>query len=228
MKEILYIILNSMQTISILIPLVLIYKSKTRDRLLWLFAGYFHVNLLFTLCGFYIYKDFLPAAVIQQYDFMVDLLNMFEGVWCMYIIHYCASGETLKKTAGIAAVLLFSAELIHTLLSGGSQQYTGYAVGVSIFSAFVFQLWWLYEHYTWHIYTRQQKASLYLNISMVINYGTFLCPYYFIYLSKQSQNNFQDWSILLSIPGIVATCIAATGIGMYISNGQQTQNVFLK
>jgi len=137
MKHLIYSLLQWIQLAAFICPLVLIYKSRTRDHLLWLFAAYLQVNFLFAAFECVLSKyDFSPA-VTEQYNIMVNILNMFDGVWCIFIVHYGATGAKLKKTAGNAAMVLFIIECIHALLVGVDVQHAALAFvpGCSIVAA---------------------------------------------------------------------------------------------
>ena len=212
-----YHFLQWLQIISLLLPIVLIYVTRTQHHLLWLFAGYFMVHLLLELVVFFGEAAHFSVNTLRQLNTTINIINMFDGVGCIVIIHYAASLGRFKNAAGVAALLLFTAELLYALIVGvdSTARSASYPVGVSLLVTFVFQLGWLYEHYNRHLYTRQQKALLYLSIAMVINYGASICPYVFIYLLDGTHSSYIQQNIIVIIPNIVYLVVASIGIWMY-------------
>ncbi|HTL08648.1 MAG TPA: hypothetical protein VL307_10340 [Chitinophagaceae bacterium] len=223
MKIEFYHFLQWLQLISLLLPIVLIYVTKTQHHLLWLFAGYFMVHLILEMVIFFGDAAHFSASTLKQVNTTINIINMFDGVGCMVIVHYAAARGRFKNAAGVASLLLFAAELLYALIVGvdATARSASYPVGASLLVTFIFLLGWLYEHYKRPFYNRQQKALLYLSIAMIINYGASFCPYVFIYLLDPRQSTYIEQHIIVMIPNIVYLVIASIGIWMYSTKPEQ-------
>ena len=203
-----YNIISVIAIIASFIPIVLVLVKK-----LWKESAFLLIAFYWVLSGM---VNILDKTSISRdsMDLVTIIYNMVDIPIVLGLIYFTTKSFRLKRFTRIAAPGLLVAQLISFMVKGWNYDAAKYVLAAGLLMVIYVVLWELslYMHKLEH--TRHEKAMVFIHVSFLFAYGTFIIIYIFDYYIKvgTSIDNF----IIYYISSLVATIIASIG---YLAKG---------
>lgn len=205
MKNQFYQIISIIAIISYFIPLsIVVFKKLWKEKPFVLFAGYWGLNGIVSLL------DKVPGIDKALLEKITVVYNMLDIPIVLGLLFIATSSASIKKFTKIVAPSFLLLQLINFMILGwnyGSAKYT-LALGLLlILTCLVWEIS-LFMHKLEH--TDHENAMIFIYVSLLFAYGTFIVIYIFDYYVTVSDSNIDNF-LIYYISSLVAIIIASIG-----------------
>ena len=209
MKSQVYNIISVIAITASFIPLVLVLVKK-----LWKESAFLLIAFYWVLSGMVNILDKIGMPKPTM-DLVTIVYNMCDIPIVLGLIYFTTTSLRLKRFTRIAAPSLLVAQLISFMVKGWNYDAAKYVLAAGLLMvlyAVVCELS-LYMHKLEH--TRHEKAMVFIHVSFLFAYGTFIIIYIFDYYIKIGTSSIDNF-IIYYISSLVAIIIASIG---YLAKG---------
>ena len=209
MKSQVYNIISVIAITASFIPLVLVLVKK-----LWKESAFLLISFYWVLSGIVNILDQSGIAK-QTMDLVTIIYNMCDIPIVLGLIYFTTKSYRIKRFTMFAAPSLLVAQLISFMVKGWNYDAAKYVLAAGLLMviyAVVCELS-LYMHKLHH--TRHEKAMVFIHVSFLFAYGTFIIIYIFDYYVKVGVSNIDNF-IIYYISSLIAIIIASIG---YLAKG---------
>jgi len=208
-KSQVYNIISVIAIIASFIPIVLVLVKK-----LWKESAFLLIALYWVLSGMVNILDKTGIAKTAM-DLITIVYNMLDIPIVLGLIYFTTKSFRIKRFTMIAAPALLVAQLISFMVKGWNYDAAKYVLAAGLLMviyAVVCELS-LYMHKLEH--TRHEKAMVFIHVSFLFAYGTFIIIYIFDYYIKVGTSSIDNF-IIYYISSLIAIIIASIG---YLAKG---------
>jgi len=208
-KSQVYNIISVIAITASFIPLVLVLVKK-----LWKESAFLLISFYWVLSGIVNILDQSGIAK-QTMDLVTIIYNMCDIPIVLGLIYFTTKSYRIKRFTMFAAPSLLVAQLISFMVKGWNYDAAKYVLAAGLLMviyAVVCELS-LYMHKLHH--TRHEKAMVFIHVSFLFAYGTFIIIYIFDYYVKVGVSNIDNF-IIYYISSLIAIIIASIG---YLAKG---------
>jgi len=198
-----------MAIIASFIPIFLVLVKK-----LWKESAFLLIAFYWVLSGLVNVLDKIGIAK-NAMDLITIVYNMFDIPIVLGLIYFTTKSFRIKRFTMIAAPALLVAQLISFMVKGWNYDAAKYVLAAGLLMviyAVVCELS-LYMHKLEH--TRHEKAMVFIHVSFLFAYGTFIIIYVFDYYIKVGTSSIDNF-IIYYISSLIAIIIASIG---YLAKG---------
>jgi len=198
-----------MAIIASFIPIFLVLVKK-----LWKESAFLLIAFYWVLSGLVNVLDKIGIAK-NAMDLITIVYNMFDIPIVLGLIYFTTKSFRIKRFTMISAPALLVAQLISFMVKGWNYDAAKYVLAAGLLMviyAVVCELS-LYMHKLEH--TRHEKAMVFIHVSFLFAYGTFIIIYVFDYYIKVGTSSIDNF-IIYYISSLIAIIIASIG---YLAKG---------
>ena len=209
MKSQVYNIISVIAITASFIPIVLVLVKK-----LWKESAFLLIAFYWVLSGIVNILDKSGIAKPTM-DLVTIIYNMCDIPIVLGLIYFTTKSFRIKRFTMIAAPALLVAQLISFIVKGWNYDAAKYVLAAGLLMviyAVVCELS-LYMHKLQH--TRHEKAMVFIHVSFLFAYGTFIIIYIFDYYVKVGVSSIDNF-IIYYISSLIAIIIASIG---YLAKG---------
>lgn len=191
------------------IPIVLVLVKK-----LWKESAFLLIAFYWVLSGMVNILDKTGIAKPTM-DLITIIYNMFDIPIVLGLIYFTTKSLRIKRFTMIVAPALLVAQLISFMVKGWNYDAAKYVLAAGLLMviyAVICELS-LYMHKLEH--TRHEKAMVFIHVSFLFAYGTFIIIYIFDYYIKVGTSSIDNF-IIYYISSLIAIIIASIG---YLAKG---------
>ena len=210
MKDQAYQIISFIAIAASFIPIVLVFLKK-----LWREPPFLLIAFYWMVTGLINMVDKIPGISSKSLELVTIIYNMLDIPIILWIIYYTTSSVPVKKFTRIAAPGLLIAQLLNFFIKGWNYDSAKYVLAAGLLSVLVAVVWEisLYMHKLDH--TKHEKAMVFIHVSLLFAYGTFIMVYIFDYYINVSASSIANLTIYY-ISTFIAIIIASIG---YVEKG---------
>lgn len=205
MKDSVYQILSYVAITANFLPIVLVkLKRLWNERAFVLFALYW------AFCGVINLLDIIPGISKAQIEVITVVYNMLDIPIVLGIIHYTSASAKIRQFTKVAAPSFLVLQLINFTVKGWHYDAAKYVLAVGLLLVLSVVVWEIYLYMSKLEHSRYEKAIIFIHVSLLFAYGTFVIIYvfdYIIYIGNASVGNF----IVYYISTLIALAIASIG-----------------
>jgi len=208
-KSQVYNIISVIAITASFIPIVLVLVKK-----LWKESAFLLIAFYWVLSGIVNILDKSGIAKPTM-DLVTIIYNMCDIPIVLGLIYFTTKSFRIKRFTMIAAPALLVAQLISFIVKGWNYDAAKYVLAAGLLMviyAVVCELS-LYMHKLQH--TRHEKAMVFIHVSFLFAYGTFIIIYIFDYYVKVGVSSIDNF-IIYYISSLIAIIIASIG---YLAKG---------
>ena len=209
MKSQVYNIISVTAIAASFIPIFLVLVKK-----LWKESAFLLIAFYWVLSGLVNILDKTGIAKTTM-DLITIVYNMFDIPIVLGLIYFTTKSFRIKRFTMIAAPSLLVAQLISFMVKGWNYDAAKYVLAAGLLMviyAVICELS-LYMHKLEH--TRHEKAMVFIHVSFLFAYGTFIIIYIFDYYIKVGTSSIDNF-IIYYISSLIAIIIASIG---YLAKG---------
>ena len=209
MKSQVYNIISVTAIAASFIPIFLVLVKK-----LWKESAFLLIAFYWVLSGLVNILDKTGIAKTTM-DLITIVYNMFDIPIVLGLIYFTTKSFRIKRFTLIAAPSLLMAQLISFMVKGWNYDAAKYVLAAGLLMviyAVICELS-LYMHKLEH--TRHEKAMVFIHVSFLFAYGTFIIIYIFDYCIKVGTSSIDNF-IIYYISSLIAIIIASIG---YLAKG---------
>lgn len=208
MKTQLYQILSILAIVAYFIPIVLVLVTKRWKETAFRFLSiYWSLNGLINLLG---KIEVLDSAI---YTKLTLVYNMMDVPLVMGILWWTTSSKSVKKMTSFIAPGLLLAQLTCFIIQGWEHESAKYVMAVSLVSI-LFLLFWEISIYMQKLeHSASENAMVFIHVSWLFAYGTFVVIYIFEYYVKISGAEIDNF-LIYYISSLIAVTIASIGFSI--------------
>jgi len=208
-KSQVYNIISVIAITASFIPIVLVLVKK-----LWKESAFLLIAFYWVLSGIVNILDKSGIAKPTM-DLVTIIYNMCDIPIVLGLIYFTTKSFRIKRFTMIAAPALLVAQLISFIVKGWNYDAAKYVLAAGLLMviyAVICELS-LYMHKLQH--TRHEKAMVFIHVSFLFAYGTFIIIYIFDYYVKVGVSSIDNF-IIYYISSLIAIIIASIG---YLAKG---------
>ena len=154
--------------------------------------------------------DKFPGISLPARDLITMIYNMIDIPILLWIIHYTTSSTLLKKFTLVASPSLLLGQLLNFLVNGWNYDAAKYILAVGLLTVLITVFWEISLYMQKLHHTRHEKSMVFIHVSLLFAYGTFIIVYIFDYYINTSGSS-SDNLIIYYISTFIAVMIALVG-----------------
>jgi hypothetical protein len=206
-----YQILSVLAIVAYFIPLLLIWITKrTQEKSFLLLSLYWSLNGVINLV------DKLNVFPSSFYQKLTLIYNMIDIPMVMGILWFTTNSKNVRKFASIVAPSLVVAQLVSFVYMGWVHESAKYVMAASLTSILVLLFWEISIYMQKLEHTATENAIVFMHVSWLFAYGTFVVIYIFEFYVKISGSEMDNF-LIYYISSLIAVAIAS--IGFSVKNG---------
>lgn len=210
MKDSVYQILSYLAITANFIPLVLVrVKRLWNQKAFLLFALYWAVSGIINI------MDLIPGISKSQSEIITVVYNMLDIPIVLAIIHYTTSSDKIRRFTKIASPSFLLLQLINFSVKGWHYDAAKYVLAIGLLLVLFVVVWEIYLYMSKLEHNNYEKAIIFIHVSLLFAYGTFVIIYVFDYLINIGNSSIGNF-IVYYISTLIALAIASIG---YFSAG---------
>lgn len=201
MKDITYQIISIVGICASFIPMTLVLiKNLWKERALVLFASYWLVSGLIGLID-------RTGLSKESMEVITVVYNMLDMPIVLGIIYFTTTSVSVKKFTRIAAPGFLAIQLVNFFVRGWRYEAAKYVLALGILLVLFVVTWEIYRYMSKLEHSLHEKAMIFIHVSLLFAYGTFVIIYifdYFVNTGGSSVGNFIVYYISTSIAILIA------------------------
>lgn len=205
MKTQLYNIISVVTIVASFVPIVLVSIKK-----LWKESAFLLIACYWMLSGLVNILDKIPGISAEALRYTTIVYNMLDIPIVLGILFYTTSSKSIKKFTGVAAPLLLIVQFTIFLIKGWEYDSAKYILAAGLLFVMVAVVWEISLYMQKLHHTRHEKAMIFIHVSLLFAYGTFIIIYIFDYYIKTGVSTIDNF-IIYYISSLVAITIASIG-----------------
>lgn len=154
--------------------------------------------------------DKIPAITPETLRYITIVYNMFDIPIVLGIIYYTTASRPIRKFTGITAPVLLLVQLVIFLAKGWEYDSAKYILAAGLLFVMTALLWEISLYMQKLDHTRHEKAMIFIHVSLLFAYGTFIIIYIFDYYIKTGVSTIDNF-IIYYISSLIAIVIASVG-----------------
>ena len=207
-KTQLYQILSILAIVAYFIPIVLVLITKR-----WKEPAFRFLSIYWLLNGCINLLGKIELLDSQVYNKLTLVYNMMDVPLVMGILWWTTSSKYIKKTTALIAPGLLLSQLSCFIVLGWEHESAKYVMAVSLISI-LFLLFWEISLYMQKLeHSASENAMVFIHVSWLFAYGTFVVIYIFEYYVKISGAEIDNF-LIYYISSLIAVSIASIGFGI--------------
>ncbi len=205
MKDQAYQIISFIAIAASFIPIALVVLKK-----LWREPPFLLIAIYWMLSGCINLVDKIPGISSKSLELVTIIYNMLDIPIILWIIYFTTTTLPVKKFTSLAAPILLIAQLLNFFIKGWNYDAAKYVLAAGLLSVLVTVVWEIsmYMHKLEH--TKHEKAMVFIHVSLLFAYGTFIMVYIFDYYINVSTSSVANLTIYY-ISTFIAIIIASIG-----------------
>jgi len=204
-KTQLYQIISICAITASFVPIILVSVKK-----LWKEPAFLFIAIYWMLSGFINLIDKIPGITSKQLELMTVVYNMFDIPIVLSIVFFTTKSPSIRRFTIVAAPVLLFAQLANFFWKGWNYDAAKYILAVGLLITLVVIVWEIALYMQKLEHTQHEKAMIFIYVSWLFSYGTFIIVYIFDYYVNVSGNSI-DNLIIYYISTFIAITIASLG-----------------
>lgn len=205
MKNQAYQIISILAITASFIPLgIVFFKKLWRERAFLLIAVYWAISGMVNMI------DRIPGVSSRALDIITMVYNMLDIPLILLIIYYTTSSPSLKKFALVTSPSLLIIQLMNFLLKGWNYDSAKYVLAAGLAVVLAAVVWEISLYMQKLEHTRHEKAMVFIHVSLLFAYGTFIIVYIFDYYINTTGSSTENL-IVYYVSTFIAIMIASVG-----------------
>ena len=209
MKNQLYQVISVVAIVASFIPILLVSLKK-----LWKEPAFLLIALYWVLSGMVNILDKIDGISKPTLALVTIVYNMLDIPIILGIIYFTTASLTLKRYSRIAAPALLLAQLVSFFIKGWNYDAAKYTLAAGLVLVLIAVVWELSLYMQKLVHTRHEKAMVFIHVSLLFAYGSFIIIYIFDYYINMGSST--DNFIIYYISSLIAIIIASIG---YLAKG---------
>lgn len=202
MKDITYQIISIIGICASFIPMTLLLVKKLwKERAFLLFAAYWMVSGLIGLID-------RTGLSKETLELITVIYNMLDMPIVLAIISFATTSPGVRKFTRIASPGLLAVQLINFIVQGWNYEAHKYFLALGLMLVLFVVTWEIYRYMSKLEHSLHEKAMIFIHVSLLFAYGTFVIIYifdYFVNTNGSSVGNFIVYYISTSIAIFIAS-----------------------
>lgn len=212
MKSQLYQILSYCAIVASFIPILLVAVKN-----LWREKAFMFIGFYWMLSGLINCLDLIPGISNATLELIIVVYNMFDIPIVLGIIGYATKSRLLGKIIRVAAPALLLLQLLNFFRQGWNYDAAKYILALGLVMVLFAVLWEISRYMQQIEHNRHEKAMIFIHVSFLFSYGTFIIVYIFDYYVNLAGSGMENL-IIYYISILVAVFIASIGYLTKCSN----------
>lgn len=205
MKNQFYQIISVIAIVSYFFPLSLVVIKKLwREKPFVLFAAYWGLNGIVSL------MDKIPGMDKALLEKITVVYNMLDIPIVLGLLYIATASPHIKKFTRIVAPSFLLLQIINFMILGWNYNSAKYTLALGLLLILTCLIWEIsiFMHKLEH--TDHENAMIFIHVSLLFAYGTFIVIYIFDYYITVSGSNIDNF-LIYYISSLVAIIIASIG-----------------
>lgn len=169
-----------------------------------LFAVYWMLNGIVSL------MDRIPGISQQALEKITIVYNMLDIPIVLLLLFIATSSPTIKKFTRIASPVFLIVQVINFMILGWSYESAKYTIAIGLFLILSCVVWEISRYMQKLEHTDHENAMIFIYVSLLFAYGTFIVIYIFDYYVKTLGSSMDNF-LIYYISSLVAIAIACAG-----------------
>ncbi|MBC7848599.1 MAG: hypothetical protein H7Y31_02630 [Chitinophagaceae bacterium] len=204
MKTQLFNIISTLAIIAAFVPFLLVSVKKLwGEKAFLLIACYWMLNGIVNILS---KIDSISTATL---DLVTIVYNMLDIPLVLIVIHFASNNTTIKRFTKIGAPIMLIAQLLSFVTKGWNYDSAKYILAVGLLLVMILVVWEIALYMQKLQHSKNEKAMIFIHVSLLFAYGTFIIIYIFDYYINLSSSI--DNFIIYYISTLVAVIIASIG-----------------
>jgi hypothetical protein len=209
-KDSVYQILSYLAITANFLPLILV-----KVRRLWNQKAFLLFALYWAVSGVINVLDLIPGISKSQTELITVVYNMLDIPIVLAIIHYTTASFRIRKFTKVAAPSFLLLQLINFSVKGWHYDAAKYVLAIGLLLVLSVIVWEIYLYMSKLEHSNYEKAIIFIHVSLLFAYGTFVIIYIFDYVITIGNSSIGNF-IVYYISTLIALAIASIG---YLSAG---------
>jgi hypothetical protein len=204
-KTQLYQIISICAITASFVPIILVSIKR-----LWKEPAFLFIAIYWMISGFINLIDKIPGITARQLEVVTVVYNMFDIPIVLGIIFYTSRSAMIRRFTSVAAPALLLAQLASFTWKGWNYDAAKYILAAGLLVILVVVVWEISLYMQKLKHNRHEKAMIFIYVSWLFSYGTFIIVYIFDYYVNASGYSIENL-IIYYISTFVAILIALCG-----------------
>lgn len=183
--------------------MILLLRRMEFKNPLFLFSMYWCVNGVINLL------EKFPGMNHVMLERLTVVYNMLDIPVVLCLLWFATEVTKIKKFIKFAAPSLLGVQCINFMIQGWNYQAATYVLGFSLITVLVILFWEVYQYMSQLVHTAYQNAMIFMHVSLLFAYGSFVIVFIFDYCIKIGSP--MDSFLIYYISTIIAMMIALVG-----------------
>lgn len=154
--------------------------------------------------------DLIPSISKSQIEIITVVYNMLDIPIVLWIINNTTASERIRRFTKFAAPSFLLLQLINFSVKGWHYDAAKYVLAIGLLLVLSVVVWEIYLYMSKLEHSPHEKALIFIHVSLLFAYGTFVIIYVFDYLITIGYNSTGNF-IVYYISTMIALAIASIG-----------------
>lgn len=205
LKQQIFSILSIAAIIANFIPLLLVLIKK-----LWKEIPFVLFGIYWMIGGIVNLLDVIPGLSQDSREIITVVYNMLDVPMVLALLYFSTTSTTIRKFTRFTAPVFLAVQLVNFFSRGWNYDAAKYVMAVGLLLVLTVIIWEISLYMQKLEHTPQENALIFIHVSLMFAYGTFVIIYIFDYYIKVS-NSGMDNFLIYYVSTLVAIIIASFG-----------------
>jgi hypothetical protein len=205
LKQQIFSILSIAAIVANFIPLFLVLVKK-----LWKEIPFVLFGIYWMIGGIVNLLDIIPGLTQGSRETITVVYNMLDVPMVLALLYFSTASPAIRKFTRFTAPVFLAVQLVNFFSRGWNYDAAKYVMAVGLLLVLTVIIWEISLYMQKLEHTPQENAVIFIHVSLMFAYGTFVIIYifdYYIQISNSGMDNF----LIYYVSTLVAIIIASFG-----------------